>query len=162
MPLENAAAGDMNSCPSLPIVSLFFRQTHSNIYQTYQSSSIFLEFSHVFSVYFRFFPPFFAETHRVVRRLHRGSRLQRLLRFDDDGFGVAESLRRYAMSAAARGGRQGALSQAFVQRYELDGDETTCNRRRYDVFRKGGDGNGNDVIVDFLVEHWWINMKIVE
>lgn len=109
MPLENA--GDMNSCPSLPIVSLFFRQTHPNIYQTYQSSSFFLEFSefsHVFSVYFRFFCPFFAETHRVVRGLHRGSRLQRLLRFDDDGFGVAESLRRYAMSAAARGGRQGA------------------------------------------------------
>lgn len=62
------------------------------------------------------------------------SRLQRLLRFDDfdavNDAGVAESLRRYAMSAATRGGRQGALSQAFVQRYELDGDEMTCNRKQ--------------------------------
>lgn len=64
------------------------------------------------------------------------SRLQRLLRFDDfdadtvNDAGVAESLRRYAMSAATRGGRQGALSQAFVQRYELDGDEMTSNRKQ--------------------------------
>ncbi|CAK9053085.1 Glucose-6-phosphate 1-dehydrogenase, partial [Durusdinium trenchii] len=70
----------------------------------------------------------FTELPRVLDTVR--SRLHRLLRFEGDaeGSAVRSALQHFAMSPATRSGRQGQLSQAFLQRYELNDEEEICNR----------------------------------